>query len=240
MINALDLIVEVAARCQGQRLPSTYIVLDLETNGLVPGDTPPLQYGVVIVKDNKIIERMSFVVKIPAGMVLNTQAMKVHGIDQARIDREGHDPAYMVPILSQLLHKAQDSGASFLGHNISGFDKKHIEIETARYGAPFKFTPHSIIDTGALVKAAQIPELRPLPDEDLDTFFRRVHHHKQFGIYWKLYPYCYDLFQLARFSCDTGAHDAGVDCEMTHWVYQTLKDTRFGGPYALADGIKYV
>lgn len=240
MTNALDLITEIARRCPSGQLPTSYVVLDIETTGFIPGVNPPLQYGVVVVKDNKIIERLSFITKVPPGTILNKQAFEVHGIDQARLDREGHDPKHMVPILSELLHKAQNSGACFLGHNISRFDKLHIEFETNRYGVPFKFSPHSVIDTGAIVKSAQIENLRPRPDEDLDMFFCRAHSVRQYGVYWKLYPYCYDIFQLARFNCDTGAHDAGVDCEMTHWVFQTLKDTRFGGPCALADGVKYV
>lgn len=233
MNNALDLIAEVALRCPNGVLPSDYVVLDLETNGFIPGVHPPVQYGVVVVKQAKIVEQMSFVTKVPRGTVMNSDAVAVHGIDEERIAREGLEPSIMLPVLSDLLHNAQRSGACFMGHNISRFDKRFIEYETALYGAPFIFSPHSVIDTGALVKAAQLQDLRPSPTESLDAFFQRVHSVKAFGTYWKLYPYCYDLFQLARFNCDTGAHDAGVDCVMTHWTYQTIKDTRFGGPCAL-------
>ena len=86
------LFTETALRCPYGRMPDTYLVFDTETSGTDPYRDCVLQYGFCVVEKRKKVNRFAFIVKRPPHFVIAPAALKVHHIDQARIQKEGIEP----------------------------------------------------------------------------------------------------------------------------------------------------
>jgi DNA polymerase III epsilon subunit-like protein len=211
---------EVARRCPGGELPKSYVVLDLETNGLDPMTNVGLQYGLLFVKDNTTIDCVTTLIKYPESVPISQEAIAVHGFDHARLAKEGIPPEEAIPSVVNLLRDAAAKGWMFLGHNISAFDRWIIERDAQKYGESFIFGPNSIIDTGMLVKASQLEDIPFDPNDSLEKFYDKVRGIRA-RIKWSLSGYCYDRFKLDRYGVSRdSAHDAGVDCKLVHYLYR--------------------
>lgn len=220
IVKLHDMIGEVARRCPAGKLPQSYVVLDLETNGLDPETNVGLQYGLLLVKDGATIDCITTLIKYPETVPISQEAIAVHGLDHAKLAREGVPPEEALPALVSVMKDAEAKGWMFLGHNISAFDRRIIERDSAKYGDPFVFGANSIIDTGMLVKASQMTDIPFDPRDTLQDFYRRIRDVRA-RIKWSLSGYCYDRFRLDRYGVKRDeAHDAGVDCRLVHYLYR--------------------
>jgi hypothetical protein len=105
------------------------------------------------------------------------------------------------------------------------FDAPFIEYEIFRSGREFKFEPNSIIDTGMIVKGAQLGMYFNKHDT-LRSFAARVCEVHATGVFWALDRHCWGTYRLGE---RTGlrkedAHDAGVDCLLTHHVLEAIRE----------------
>lgn len=205
-------------------MPDTYLVIDTETSGLNPVEHRIVQMGFCYVRGREIVDKLSFIVKRPPDFKQEPKAVATHKIDRARMDAEGLPVEEFVALTVGALQQWRDSGGMFMGHNVYNFDVPFIEHEARLLGHPFKFGDNEVLDTGMLVKAGRlgVPELRN--GEPLRSFYVRMSEVRATGVKWSLAGYCYDAFNLGRFNVGReDAHDAGVDCLLTHHLFQELR-----------------
>lgn len=215
---------EVSKRCPGGKLPETYLVMDTETSGIDLYKDRAIQYGFCFVHKGKVTNTFAQIVN-RAGLVIPIGAYKVHGIDNVKMASEGIDPKWFVQEVSKILTDWRSTGNMFVGHNIMAFDAPMFELESTIQGCPFKFEANEVVDTGMLVKAAQLGMYMD-GRESLRDFYRRVAEVRAKGVYWSLDRHCYPKYDLERrtgISKDS-SHDAGVDCVLSHAVLEALKE----------------
>lgn len=215
---------ETAMRCPNGRMPDTYLVFDTETSGTDPYRDAVMQYGFCVVEKRMKANRFAFIVKRPPDFIVAPGAFAVHHIDQARMQKEGIEPEVLIPEIANTLETYRKHGCLFVGHNMISFDAPFFERESKQHGCPFSFGPNEIIDTGMLVKASRLG-MYFSPDDTIRSFARRVSEVRAKGIYWSLDRYCFDAFNLGgRSGIDkSAAHDASVDCELTHHLLEELR-----------------
>jgi DNA polymerase III epsilon subunit-like protein len=218
------LIGEVARRCPGGKVPDTYMVFDTETNGTDVYRCKILQVGLCFVKKGEIIDRMAFYVKRGTDVPIPPEAQRVHGITHAKLAAEGIEPAEVIPMVCENFAKWREQGHMFLGHNILAFDAPLIELESQQFGVPWKFRDNEIVDTGMLVKGAQLEMFFRDDAENLRSFYRRVSEVRAKGVYWSLDRHCIDTYGLATYGIDKSKmHDAGEDCVATHFLLSEIR-----------------
>jgi DNA polymerase III epsilon subunit-like protein len=220
----LHLLRETALRCPGGKLPDSYLILDSETNGLIPREAVILQYGFGIVIHRELVDHFSIMIN-HGNIHLPPEAVAVNGITHERMAREGVDPVEGLRNVFEFLNHWKSKGMMFVGHNMSRFDAPFIEYEEHRPSAhKMHFEENSIIDTGALVKGAQIG-MRYSPTNTLRSFAYKVTETYAPGVKWALHKYCWDRYNLGeRTGLDKDAeHDAGDDCMLTYHVFETLR-----------------
>ena len=215
---------QINRRLPGGKVPDTYVVFDTETSGLKTNEIGILQMGLVFVVQGQVVERMSVLVKRPQGFKIDPRAEEVHHISWAKLDQDGLPPEVIFPLVVEQLESWRKDGAVFVGHNLMNFDAPFLEYETTILGCPFRFRDNEVVDTGMLVKAAQLDMFFRNEQESLRSFYKRVSEVRRSGLYWSLDRYCFDAYNLQKYGikrCD--AHDAGVDCELTHYLLNELK-----------------
>lgn len=215
---------EVARRCSGGSLPDTYLVFDTETNGTDVYRCKILQVGLCFVRKGEIIDRMAFYVKRGTDVPIPPEAQRVHGITHAKLASDGIEPAEIIPLVCEHFTKWREQGHMFLGHNILAFDAPLIELESQLLGVPWKFRDNEIVDTGMLVKGAQLEMFFRDDAENLRSFYRRVSEVRAKGVYWSLDRHCIDAYGLATYGIDKSKmHDAGEDCVATHFLLSEIR-----------------
>jgi DNA polymerase III epsilon subunit-like protein len=216
---------EIAARCPKGQLPESYLVFDTETSGVDPYNDCVLQFGFCIAHQRRVADRFGYIVKRPPNLVIAPEAVRVHGIDHARMDKEGLPPVELLNLILDTLEAFRSNGLMYVGHNMINFDAPFLERESAAIGRPFKFGPNEILDTGMLVKAARMG-MYFNRDDTLRSFSKRVSEVRAKGIYWSLDRYCFDTYGLGAASGikKEDAHDASVDCLLTHHLLERLRE----------------
>ena len=231
-----DLVRDIAKRCPKGELPVNYIVIDSETTGVDTDTDRVLQWGYCVVKNRIPVDNAAYYLKRGRDVVIHEKAAAVHGITHEMLEKQGEDPKEVISVLVDALKHFREQGYMFAGHNLLAFDAKLLERESAELGVPFKFGDNEVIDTGVIVKASQIGML--FRDADtLRSFYTTVAARRAGGIFWSLDRHCVPAYNLDRFvSRETlsNAHDAGVDCLLTHHLFEVIRDTVYGGPRALA------
>lgn len=218
----LRLFTDVAKRCPGQVIPDDYLVVDTETTGIDTTKDHILQLGLCFVHDRKPIASMAQYLKRP-NLSIHKKASDVHGITLDKIEHEGIEPKYYIPQVVDIFMDWRSKGRMFAGHNLMAFDAPLIERETAGVGIPFKFGDNEIIDTGMLVKAAQLG-MYMRPEETLRSFWVRVSQVIAKGIYWSLDRHCYTAYNLTKYGLSLDkAHDAEADCRLSHFLLEELR-----------------
>jgi len=220
----LELMSEVAKRCPNGVLPESYLVFDTETSGANPADDFILQYGFGVVRDGKLVDSFALLVKRGKEVKIHPKAIAVHGITHEQMAIEGMDPKEaFVEVLATFEHYRR-MGMMFVGHNMIAFDAKLFENEARRYGSDFTFGDNEILDTGAIVKGAQMGNYFD-PRHSIREWAYKVLAVKARGVFWSLDRYCFGEFKLAEYGLNKdAAHDAGYDCKLTHYVLCRLKE----------------
>jgi len=217
-----ELLKEVAKRCPGGKLPDDYLVFDTETSEVDRATDRILQFGFVVVKGRTIRDQYGFLVKRTRQEVtIHPEAMKVHGIDYDRLEREGVPPGEVIDTVIDLFLMAKNNRMMIVGHNIASFDAPMLERECSVMGKTFKFDGNDMLDTGMIVKAAQIGSYFD-PSMSLKDWFRRVAEVRARGVYWNLDRYCTAKFKLMEGGV-VKAHDAMGDCVLTHRLLEKLR-----------------
>lgn len=227
MNSARDIVKAVAERCPGGQLPQSYLVLDIETNGL--HWNPPLghqpdvivQLGFAAVNEGRFVQSGGSYVKRPMG-TMTERSTAANGITDEMLVQLGAPPRDVFDSTIGLIRLYRDFGCMFMGHNFMAFDKPFMEAEFGKHGLPFEFPRNSYIDTGMIFKAAQMG-VTPSSSEDLTAFFNRIRH-ERVRVKWKL------TLAIERFGLDkthnldmANAHDAGFDCRLTHYLFEEMR-----------------
>jgi DNA polymerase III epsilon subunit-like protein len=236
----LQMLHDFAERCPDGDLPDSYLVIDVETSGLSPNKNCIVQAGAcpVINRQVNVDDSFSLLIKRPPG-TMDPGATKVTGITDEMLAEKGVDPVTALRNMHDLFTTYREKGYMFVGHNVAGFDVPFFENDFRRVGIDWKFEPHEVIDTGALVKAARLA-VTVQERETLRDFCMRVCSIRAKGIYWALDRYCVPTFRMdKRFAVDTAAaHDAGYDCWVTALLFEDLRRIREMSPdeFALEPG----
>jgi hypothetical protein len=156
-------------------------------------------------------------------------ALEITGLTEEIIKTHGQPREKTLIEFEEFYNECVENGYVVVGHNILGFDGKFLTAEYKRIGKEFN-VPHSAIDTGLIVKAAQL-DLWPDDYESFRDFLLRVADIRARGIYWKLSGFCDEQFGLNDWLEDEEAntfvkqaHDAGADCLKVHLLLRRFKE----------------
>ena len=115
-----------------------------------------------------------------------------------RLRDEGQSPRKVLKFYRQLFEMIRDEGGLYVMHNGWQCDVKFLEAAFEEWiNDPFVFAPHEVIDTGALVKAAQM-HLRPKAEESMKDYFLRVVRAAAPGVLWSLDGFCLEAYGLDK------------------------------------------
>ena len=213
----------VQQRCPKQQLPDDYLVIDVETSGLHPGNDCIIQVGICPVRGRQPGDWHGIYVQRP-GLKLNPKVIEVTGITEKDLAEKGVPAKMVFAEVFDLFSWYRDKGFMFVGHNVAGFDCPFFENDLLRNGFKWKFDHSEIIDTGGLVKGAQL-ETRFREKESLRDYWMRIRNIRARGVFWALDRYCIPTFKLdQKYGVDTKqAHDAGYDCWVTHLLFEEFR-----------------
>lgn len=213
----------IAARCPGGKLPDSYLVFDTETSGVNVATDRILQLGFLVVSDGVPEQEYAFYVRRTRDDVaIHPGAFAVHGISYELLASEGVDPDEALRSVVDLFTTARGQGRMIVGHNAASFDAPMFERECALVGNPFRFDIDLFLDTGMIVKAAQLG-VDYIPDRvSLKAWYRRIADIRAPGVLWNLDRFCTSNFGLVK-QGSVKAHDAGGDCVLAHRLFEELK-----------------
>lgn len=216
----IRLLKEVGQRCPGGRFPDDYLVVDTETTGTNPYSDKILQIGFCFVSNRKAVASFAQILKRP-GLKIPEEAKKIHHIDEKKLEG-GLEPRKYIPEVVATLNNWRSKGRMFAGHNMMSFDAPLLEREMTSLGHNFKFGDNDVLDTGMLVKAAQLG-MYTHPGESLHNFWLRVSEVRS-RTKWSLAGHCYVAYNLAKYGLPLEkAHDAESDCRLSHYLMEELR-----------------
>ncbi len=128
---------------------------------------------------------------------------------------QGFDRREVMAALCDVIQDAHKDGLWVVGHNVLRYDLPVLQNEFFREGLLWIWRDLKVLDTGAVVKAAQISE-RPHYNESFDGFQLRVLNTPR-KVAWSLDKYCVAAYALAEYGVDTRLqhYSAGYDCFVT-------------------------
>lgn len=218
-----DLMADVASRCPGGVLPDNYALLDTETTGVDVTKCRVLQYGLAFVENRqRMPNNFTAYIKYNEAVDIHPKATEIHKITSALLQEKGEPPEVIVPLVIESLKEWKAKGAMLVGHNIINYDIPLLNREAARHGLSIEYGENDVIDTGMLVKASQLG-MRMDERDTLGTFFRRISSRFAKGVHWSLDRHCVPTYGLHEFVDPSRAHDAGVDCELSHHLLEKLR-----------------
>lgn len=222
MRQIVRLIKEISRRCIAGKLPDSYLVLDIETTGFSwkSGDVV-VQLGYAAVRDRQVVDSGGFYLD-PGEREMSAGAAEVTGLETDFLRSVGLKREAAYQQLLPLLQLYRSGRCMFVGHNFQKFDGPFLDHEFSEAGIDFQFVPGEVIDTGMFFKAASLNTL-PAVDETLSDFFYRIAETRS-RVKWNL-AYAIQHFEVdKRADIDLSkAHDAGVDCRLTHLLLEELR-----------------
>lgn len=226
----------LALRTWNMKLPDTYLVIDIETDGLSPAKNNILQVGFVQVINGEVKNANGVFIETPEDDLVSYEngdyvrrklAEGNEGFIKASdVRAHGVPRALVFQTLKQLIDATMAlPGALIVGHNLVGFDLAFIETFSRRCaGVEIVFDRNRVFDTSAMFKANKLGML-PADGEPLYDFFCKVHGTIARGVYWRLEVACKELGLAERHQLDLEkAHDAAADTMFTHYVYMALRE----------------
>lgn len=224
-------------------LPDSYLVADVETNGLSVKDelVLPTQLGYLLAVDRKVEDYGAVVVdwsrvlpdhlkpvfwekvrKVERDMAEKGLRCKVPA---GRIVAEGEDPRDAWPAYRDMLATALGNGLKVCGHNIVSFDCPLLSRVGLQMEAALDFEPHQLLDFGLFEKA--INAGLEFPDPAKGTIEQWYHYVKSAFARgkWSLHPHCVEKYGLdiPREIALTGAHDAAYDCVSSYLLVEAMR-----------------
>lgn len=218
---------EVARRCPDGKLPDHYIVFDTETTHWSPEYAVVLQYAFVTIVHRAPSQEhppVAAYVAQPRSVPIPPDAAKINGLSHEKI-AGGHPPHLLAPVLADVIEDFVSNRLMIAGHNVQAYDMRIVKRLCTGIQRELRAGTNMVLDTGMLVKAAQIG-MKPGISESLEAFYDRVAQLPR-TIKWSLDRYCYSAFQLHRFLPKDKMHDAAADCIASHLVLEELR--KLGG-----------
>jgi DNA polymerase III epsilon subunit-like protein len=214
---------EIEKRCPNQKLPKSYMVFDTETSGTSPVHDKVLEWGWAAVI-NTVLHRYGSLYVCHTKVDIHPEATEVHGLTAEFLKEAGIPNEDALDVMLDGLNTNRKCGNMFVGHNAFKFDAEFLLKHTKEIGQPWKFEPNEILDTGIIVKAAKLNE-NMRSDENLSQFYSRIGQVYS-TVKWSLDRYCYAAYELgSRSGIDRSkAHNAGVDCALTHYLLETMRE----------------
>ena len=221
-------------------LPANYLTLDLETTGGRRDWDLITEIGHCAVVDRQPVQVMSTILDWTRCDWVNqrwlqdklesiTRRIRKSGgeyhITYERMVEEGHDPTDVLDFYRSLCDKLVANRSMMVCHN--GYHCDHPFMSHAFQeilNRPFKMPDWFMLDTGALVKAAQTG-WRPEPKESRADFCIRVVRKRATGVFWSLDRYCLEAFELdKRYGLQReDLHTAGMDAYATHCLVEEIR-----------------
>lgn len=226
MASLRQLMDEINNRWPGNSLPTSYLVIDIETSGF-PGSKNPndteacvVQFGYAAVRDKELVQREAHYLKHPPG-TMQPDAERLTGITDEML-ATGEEPHKFYTKMAKLYKLYADNKLPIVGHNLINFDVPFIGADMNRFDIPQLFDKNLLVDTGMLYKASRLG-MAPCEDETLLQFFQRVGETRS-RVKWNLSHAIQRLQIDKKYDLDlTAAHDAGYDCYMTHLLLEELR-----------------
>ena len=233
-------------------VPPTYAVVDVETTGFSPGRDKIWQIGFYMVKDGVPVfnkkRGLSFLLETSEEELLSNRfeierlatirmSRFAESLDEATRKAEDHylsrftgknppeDREQGLRGAADFLTMCAHNNYPIIGHNLVRFDIPFIETECEQAGVDYRFPEVGVVDTGMLIKAAELQRRvldteygRPL------SFYRRISGERRRGTFYALAKFCFQYWRLdLKYGVDLAdAHDAGYDCWVTSLVLHEL------------------
>lgn len=209
----------------GGSLPENYMTFDLETSGLDRERDLILEWGHCTVRDRKVVDEFSCLINwyqsdvVPASWLDDQLArlsrhMELSGrswrITPELLRKEGVAPRRAMQFISNVLDAADAKKLLYVSHNGWNFDSEMVvSALTQDYERAYTFAADGLLDTGAVVKAAQIYDntfALPRPGETLQRYSKRIIA-RPVSAKWNLDRFCARVFAL---------HAQGIEADKMH------------------------
>lgn len=230
----------ILRRCYGLDWPNNYCTFDIETTGSDRAKDVILEWGHVLVKDGKVVDSNNVVLNwfavdsVPHDWLLDRLDMiagrmrhtgRSWRLSAKVLKDEGVSPAEVLPFIHEFLSSLKAQDYTFVAHNGWNFDIDMIQAHFKQdLSTSFMFDPTRVIDTGAVVKAMQMPEIpAPKTGEDLRAYFKRIIAIRAPGVRWNLDGYVFSRFEMEKRGMKLeNAHTAGADAMVLHHLMQVF------------------
>jgi len=225
----------------GLDIPTTYIVLDVETTGFDKYDDLIWNFGAVLVRHSMPVEQYNIVLDISAPDVASREwvldkcaALKRHaeeslGDSMLTIDKVAGKTPFKEGMqqIATILERIRDEQLHVVGHCLVKFDAARICRQVAEFtGKKFLFSRSAVTDTGAIEKGLQLGKL-PTPGVVPVKFWQEV-----FGVFatvpFSLSRHCWEKYDLQS-HCKLrpeDRHSALADCLATHCLLERYREIR--------------
>ena len=243
-----------ALESKEMKVPPNRLVLDLETTGLTPYDNFIWQVGLramingaaqsergevfylayppeTLKKATFEINRrmacqqdMSDSAQTPDERV---QAGQYYKAEQEFIDEvthNGKDPKTVLQHVADVISTYVNAGWFLCGQNFTRFDLVWLDWHFKNYGIKCDLPHERLIDTGILIKAAQL-NLIQLPHESCKTFYMRAANVRAKGVFYSLERFAVNYWGLTdklKLDVSKEAHNAGFDAWLTDMILHEL------------------
>lgn len=202
------------------KFPEKYVVWDLETSGLTPGQDRILEIGAMMVQNGEIAG--TFNALINNGIEISPEITQITGLTKEKLEAEGKDPAETLEAFFKILEEYPAS----ITHNGFRFDvpfliaalKSRGPFDSFRIEALEKKLRWCHCDTAVLYKAKKLGAVRGW-NEPFDIFARRVMDQRVYGLKYNVGIAC-DELGIDRSTIQQ--HRAGGDVELTHEIFKKL------------------
>jgi len=196
--------------------PKNYIVWDLETSGLNPGEDDVLEIGYAVIVDGKVSHTSSML--LDHGIEISETTTKLTGITKQKIDIDGTFPEKalkdLVNAIGNLPHITHNGLKFDIPFLIAALHKTSIDIPDIE--SFHKKLLKNMIDTAVLFKAKKAGRMRRF-NETFEEFGNRVMEERIYGLKYNVKVCCEELgIEL------TEQHRALSDVLLTNQIYQKL------------------
>ena len=228
----------------GEFFPSDYFVLDTETTGFDRERDLITEWGHVIVRDRKVVNKINLVINwydhpsIPEKWLtsrLNQVARgmanqgKTYRVTPELMRDEGVSPEKVLPWLQELMEQVYADKGWLVSHNGVKFDFEMLDSHFQQdLGCPLRVNPDRVIDTGCIEKASQLlsqsDNARMKLGETLKDYFLRIGNWRAAGVFWNI-EHCYNKYDLDKVyeGSTEDLHTAGEDAFVVHLLLEQFR-----------------
>ena len=141
-------------RRRNNKMPASYVLLDIETTGLSTDDSEILEIGLIEVESGAVTGQYSYIIKVES---IPENIVRLTGIDMHRVETEGGDLKASLEKTFEIIEEK-----NVLIYN-SAFDLGFLQSSAKRAGLEFPYI--NVIDVYELVKK----KITDAPDHKLET-----------------------------------------------------------------------